>query len=175
MDRFVTHAARRRVEVSRRRCSTEQFEVVFQEMREVLQSSQREARVADRPVRPWYSHGLRDAPAQPSLTARAAVLAKSLSARTETRRRHRIPACLRLSSGTTSTRSSVRSRSFRKENPSEVKNPTSLQKKIGTRIVDRDAKALIAVTDAAALSSAGEPKLVDLVQDRQSSDDVIEQ
>ena len=94
---------------------------------------------------------------------------------TRERRRHRIPACLRLSSGTTSTRSSVRSRSFRKENPSEVKNPTSLQKKIGTRIVDRDAKALIAVTDAAALSSAGEPKLVDLVQDRQSSDDVIEQ
>ena len=61
------------------------------------------------------------------------------------------------------------------QNLSEVKNSTSLQKKIDTRIVDSDAEALTAVTGAAAFSSADEPKSEDLVQDRQSSDDVIEQ
>ena len=50
------------------------------------------------------------------------------------------------------------------QNFSEVKNSTSLQKKIDTRIVDSDAEALTAVTDAAAFSSADEPKSVDLEQ-----------
>ena len=65
----MPHPVRRRVHQVR----TEQFEVVWSArmMREVLEFIEREARVADRPVRPWHSRGLRDAPAQTSLTAHA--------------------------------------------------------------------------------------------------------
>ena len=72
-----------------------------------------------------------------------------------------------------STRSRARSQSPGEE---ERKDPASLQKKIDTHIVNPVAKALNAVIDAAAFSSVDETEVGDnLVQGRQSSDDVIEQ
>ena len=51
--------------------------------------------------------------------------------------------------------------------PNEVnKNPASMQKEIGTSIVNRDTKAITAVIDAATFTSVNGQKWVDLVRGR---------
>ena len=49
-----------------------------------------------------------------------------------------------------------------------------MQKEIGTSIVNRDAKAITAVIDAATFTSVNGQQWVNLVRDRASSDDEIE-
>ena len=54
------------------------------------------------------------------------------------------------------------------------KYPASMQKEIGTSIVNRDAKPTTAVIDAAMFTSVNGQKWMNFVRDRASSDDEIE-
>ena len=54
------------------------------------------------------------------------------------------------------------------------KYPASMQKEIGTSIVNRDAKPTTAVIDAAAFTSVNGQQWLNLVRGRASSDDEIE-
>ena len=54
------------------------------------------------------------------------------------------------------------------------KYPISMQKEIGTSIVNRDAKPTTAVINAATFTSVNGQKWMNLVSDRASSDDKIE-